>query len=282
MKKWLKILLSLNSLRKSLGSSVFLAATKYNYHIEIVDEITAKKVLVLAPHPDDDCFGVGGTIKKMTNSGANVTVAYFCDGSGGVKEDRIKNYELRIKNSDVRNKGLISIRKEEARETKEILGVAEQVFLGYPDGHLASGTAANKVLRDLIKRLEPDIIFVPSFIDNHPDHRAVNDILISVLTKYIEPTVQTKKGYKFPFEIWAYEVWSPIFANRVVMINDEIDDKILSMRAHKSQLEARGYEKAILGLNQYRAQINNQDGFAEAFFAATPEIYKIIYEKTKK
>lgn len=274
MKKWLKILLSLSSLRKSLGSSVFLAATKFNYHIEIVDEITAKKVLVLAPHPDDDCFGVGGTIKKMTNSGANVTVAYFCDGSGGVKEARYKK-------QDTNNKELISIRKEEARESKEILGLAEQVFLGYPDGHLTSGTAANKVLRDLIKRLEPDIIFVPSFIDNHPDHRAVNDILISVLTKYIEPTVLTKKGYKFPFEIWAYEVWSPIFANRVVIINDEIDDKIMSMRAHKSQLEARGYEKAILGLNQYRAQINNQEGFAEGFFAATPEIYKNIYEKTK-
>ena len=58
--------------------------------------------------------------------------------------------------------------------------------------------------------------------------------------------------------------------------------KLQSIQAHKSQLTTRGYEKAIVGLNQYRAEINNQEGFAEGFFATTPEIYMEMFNKNEK
>lgn len=260
MKKFLKILLSLNSLKKALGTQLFFNSTKFDFHIQIIDKIDAKKVLVLAPHPDDDSFGCGGTIKKMATTGANITVAYFCDGSGGVGE----NSELKIKNSE-----LVETRKKEAKATVEILGISEQVFFGYQDGELSKGKAVLKALADLIKRVEPDIIFVPSFIDNHPDHKAVNDILVNFLEKN-----------QCGFEIWAYEVWTPLYANRIMMINDEKEAKEQSMLAHQSQLEARGYVNAVLGLNQYRAEINNRSGLAEAYFASSPTVYKELYKKS--
>lgn len=259
MKKLLKVLFSLNSLKKALGSQLFFNSTKFDFHIQILNEIKVKNVLVLAPHPDDDSFGCGGTIKKMATTGANITVAYFCDGSGGVKEN----------DQNKKNSELISIRKEETRKTAEILGIKEQVFFGYQDGELSKGKAVLKALADLIKRVKPDIIFVPSFIDNHPDHKAVNDILVNFIEKN-----------ESVFEIWAYEVWTPLYANRIVMINDEKEAKEQSMLAHQSQLEARGYTKAVLGLNQYRAEINNRSGLAEAFFASSPAVYKELYKKS--
>jgi len=262
MKKWLKILLSLNSLRKALGAANFSQAIQFNHHIEIIEDLNppagGKNVLVLAPHADDDCFGCGGTIKKLVNAGAKVTVVYFCDGVGGVKE------------AGGRNNDLISIRKKEAEGAGQILGVAKQIFLSYPDGRLAAGFAATKILRDLITKLRPDTIFLPSFIDNHPDHLAVNDIFI-----------ETTKMIKIRAEVWAYEVWTPIFANRIILINQEIETKKAAMATQKSQLAARSYDKAILGLNQYRAEINNRQGFAEAFFATTPDIYQKLYNQTK-
>lgn len=260
MKKWLKILLSLNSLRKAHGNGTFFSATKFNFHIEILEDLSYKKVLVLAPHPDDDIFGCGGTIKKLTSNGDKVTVVYFCDGSGGVKEGDAQKFDQK----------LIDTRKKEAKASAEILGIAEQFFFGYRDGVLAGGVAAIKALSDLIKRVEPDIIFVPSFIDNHPDHKAVNEILTSVLSK---------NTFKFP--IWAYEVWTPLYANRIVMINKEKEAKAQAILAHTSQLNARGYEKAIFGLNQYRAEMNAREGFAEGFFASTPEVYMSLYQKNK-
>lgn len=261
MKKWHRNLLSLSSLAKNLSVTSLYSAIKFDYHIKIKEEINQKNILVLAPHPDDDVFGCGGTLKKIADSGGSITVAYFCDGSAGVPATNSK--------FETRNSKLIEIRKEEAKKSAEILGIKEQIFFGYPDGKLAAGSASLKALNDLIHTVKPDIIFVPSFLDNHPDHRVVNEILINILSQE-----------KFTGEIWAYEVWSPLFPNRIVNITNNIDAKKQAMAAHASQLNSRGYDKAILGLNQYRAEINNFSGYGEAFFASTFEVYQKLYRKS--
>lgn len=265
MKRFIKILLSLSSLRKALGFGAYFAGIKENFHIELIlkPNFTGKNVLVLSPHPDDDIFGLGGTLAQITKTTA-VTVAYFCDGSGGIVETKNQRGN--------RDKDLISIRRKEVEEAGKILGVKEQVFFGYPDGKLASGENAHRALTDLIKRVKPDIIFIPSFLDNHPDHRAANEILINTLSS---KEIATEK-----IMIWAYEVWTPIWPNRIVNITSAVETKKQAITAQKSQLEARNYGEAILGLNQYRAEMNNFAGFAEGFFASTPEIYKKLYRES--
>lgn len=269
MSRLRRILLSLNSLSKALGYANLYQATKFDYHIQIKKNLDFKKVLVLAPHPDDDVFGLGGTITKLAKSGTAVTVAYFCDGSGGVEEEKI-HLQARISKLETRNRELIEIRKKEAKEAGKILGINEQVFFGYPDGKLAAGSAAVRALIDLLERVKPDIIFVPHFCDNHPDHRVANEILFNSLTQ---------SSYSY-LEIWAYEVWSPLIPNRIVDINSEIDFKKKAIAVHQSQLKTRGYDKAVISLNQYRAEINNLSGYAEAFFAASPKIYRELYRKS--
>mgnify|MGYP001230947510 CR=1 FL=1 len=149
------------------------------------------------------------------------------------------------------------------------MGIQKQIFFGYHDGKLAAGNSVIRALSDLIKEVKPDIIFVPSFLDNHPDHRVVNEILINVLSQE-----------KFDGEIWAYEIWTPLLPNRIINITDNIEAKKQAMAAHISQLKSRGYDKAILGLNQYRAEINNFSGFGEAYFAAKFEVYQKLYRKS--
>lgn len=264
MKKWRRNLLSLSSLAKNLGFASVYSATKFDYHIEIKEEIKANRVLVLAPHPDDDVFGCGGTCKKIADGGGSITVCYFCDGAGGVPEGRDEAGEVRHYDQN-----LINIRKSESKKSAEILGIGKQVFFGYRDGKLAAGSAAIRALSDLIKEIKPDIIFVPSFLDNHPDHRVVNEILINVLSQE-----------KFDGEIWAYEIWTPIFPNRVINITSNIESKKQAMNAQVSQLKSRGYDKAIIGLNQYRAEINNFSGYGEAYFVSKFDIYRKLYRKS--
>ena len=253
MSRLRKILLSQNSLAKALGATAFFASTKFNHHLAVVKDLEYRNALVLAPHPDDDVFGCGGVIEKMSSNGADVTVAYFCDGAGGMPEE-----------DNRANPDLVETRKKEAEKSGEILGVKNQIFFGYPDGKLAAGTSAVRALRELILRTKPDIIFVPSFLDNHPDHRVVNEIVFNAVG-----------NEKVKFEIWAYEVWTPIFVNRLVGI--DINKKQQAMKTQESQLQSRGYDKAILGLNQYRAEMNNLSGYAEGFFATTYENYKKLY-----
>lgn len=271
MNRLLKVLLSLNSLRKTLGFTKFFAATKFDHHIKEIKDLDFKNVLVLAPHPDDDVLGLGGTLFKLAKNGARINVAYFCDGAGGVPIEN-KDRDLRDLGLDLKkDKSLIEKRKIEAQKSAKILGISHQVFFGYPDGELASGSSAVRALVDLIERSEPAIIFTPSFLDNHPDHRVTNEILMNALSSY---------KYQENLEIWAYEVWTPTMPNRLVSISDVLEQKKEAVRAHESQLQARDYLGAIVGLNQYRAEINDMEGFAEAFFATTPQIYRDLYKKS--
>lgn len=269
MRKFLRQGLSLLTLRKAFGYGNIFAATKFDLHLERVSKIEAESVLVLSPHPDDDSFAMGGTIKKMTTAKTTVTVAYFCDGSGGVPEGRSPEEELGFRPK--RDDNLIARRKAEAEKAGKILGINELIFWGYPDGKLASGSSAILALKDLLSRIKPDIIFLPSFLDNHSDHRVANEIFLNAASKMPEAK---------NFQVWAFEIWTPIFVNRLVDISLYIKTKQEAIRCHESQLLSRGYDKAILGLNQYRAEINKISGVAEGFFAAPFEIYRDLYRKS--
>lgn len=275
MKRWLKQGLSLITLKKAIGFGNFYAATKFDLHLK-EEKLDYKNALVLSPHPDDDCFALGGTIKKLTTAGTKVTVVYFCDGSGGVPEGRQPEEELGF--SPKRDESLIARRKSESEKAAKILGINESVFWGYPDGKLASGTSVIRALQDLLERVQPDIIFLPSFLDNHSDHRVTNEIFINACLAGRKTASKIIDIEKIP--IWAYEIWTPIFVNRLVDISLYIKTKQEAILAHQSQLETRGYDKAIIGLNQYRAEINRISGFAEAFFATPFEIYRELYRKS--
>ncbi len=268
MKRWLKTALSLVTLKKTIGFGGIFAAIKFDLHLKALNKVDFKNVLILSPHTDDDVFGLGGTIKKLTIDGAKVTVAYLCDGAGGVPEGRPVGEELG--QAPKRDESLITIRKVETQKAGEILGVGEQIFFGYPDGKLASGTAAVKAVTDLISRVKPDIIFLPSFLDNHSDHRVTNEIFINAAN-----VLQLDE-----LPIWAYEIWTPIFVNRLVDISLYIKTKTEAILVHQSQIKSRRYDKAVVALNQYRAEINNLSGFAEGFFAAPMKIYRELYRKS--
>ncbi len=268
MKRLLKTALSLVNLKKAISFGSIFAATKNDLYLIKSPKTNFEKVLILAPHPDDDVFGMGGTIKKMTTAGTEVTVAYFCDGAGGVPEGRPKSEEIGI--SGRRDENLIPLRKEEAQKSAKILGINETIFWGYPDGKLASGTSSVRALQDLIKRFKPDIIFLPSFLDNHGDHRVVNAILINAATGVISSD----------FPIWSYEIWTPIFINRLVDISLYIKTKTEAILCHETQLKTRRYDKAIIAFNQYRSEINDIQGYGEGFFVASFKIYKELYRKS--
>lgn len=267
MRPWLKAAQSADFLRKALGFGQLFAAIKFDLREQVFDKIPWKNVLVLSPHPDDDAFGMGGFIKKMTTAGVQVTVAYFCDGSRGVPEGRPTGEELGIVGS--RDLSLIPLRKKEALKAAQILGIKETIFWSYPDGQLASGTSAIRALTDLISRINPGIIFLPSFFDNHSDHRVANEIFINA-----------SKNLGDTLPIWAYEIWTPIFINRLVDISLYIKTKTEAILAHESQLKSRRFDQAIIGLNQYRGRINSQASFAEGFLAVPLKTYRELYRKS--
>lgn len=261
MRKLFNYARNLYSLYKRLRFQDLLSASQEDLKFEILDQLPkADRILVLSPHPDDDVFGCGGTLKRFVDQGTKITSVYLCDGSRGNKTGE---YDSK----------LIDIRKKEARKAGKIIGISQTIFLGFPDGCLAADSRSTKAVEEIIKEIKPTIIFLPSFVDNHPDHLATAEIFYQVF-QGIEH--YSARGLADTL-IFNYEIWTPQFVNRLVDITKMIEIKKKAIQAHQSQLKDRDYQAAILGLNRYRGEIFGLHGFAEGFFVCKLGRYQKIF-----
>ena len=114
-------------------------------------------VLVLAPHPDDETIGCGGTLCLHRQRGDRTIVVCLTSGELGLKHlPRRKAW---------------AIREKEARVAAKILDVAKVYFLRQPDWMLGDHVeAAGNALRPVLEREQPQIIYLPHEGDGHPDH----------------------------------------------------------------------------------------------------------------
>jgi LmbE family N-acetylglucosaminyl deacetylase len=155
------------------------------------EDVTAERAFVIAPHPDDEVFGCGGTIVKKIRRGAQVRVAILTDG--------------RTSHSAFIDQGeLIQIRREEAANAAVALGlsIADYRFLDFPDGELARyrESAVQAVLAQL-QEFKPAEVYVPHAEDVQPDHEAAYSIAMEALKRQRA----TATVYEFP--VWLWHTW---------------------------------------------------------------------------
>ena len=241
-------LLGLNNLRKQLGYYHFYHAVKNELQLQVLDKPQGKKVLILSPHPDDDVFGCGGSLGLYPKS-TKISAIYFSDGTRGTKQGQ-------------KDQGLKGIRQKEAIKSGKLLNIKEQIFLGLPDGKFSVTKKNTAVLLSYLKKISPDIIYLPFFLDTNTDHQEACRIFY-----------HTCKELKNNIKLYSFEIWNPIFPNRLIDISKKVSEKRLAIRAHCSQIGSRNYEKAIMGLNQYRAEVMGISGYAESFFACDLKIW---------
>jgi len=138
-----------------------------------------KKIVVFAPHPDDETLGCGGTIAKKLSEGYEAVVVYMTDG----KHAFSKLFNV---NSEPTPSELKEIRKEEARRAARILGLQEEnlYFLDFEDGALGQkkAEAQQQVIEILSKHLPVEVYF-PSEKDVNPDHHTTNKIVRNSINK---------------------------------------------------------------------------------------------------
>lgn len=139
----------------------------------------AKKIVVFAPHPDDETFGCGGTIAKKLSEGYDVLIVVMTDG-------RYAFLNVLGIESDPTPEQLKEIRKEELKRAARHLGVPETklIFLEFVDGTLADREkeAEEKVV-EILSKNRPDEVYLPSKRDGHPDHRATYRIVKNSIMK---------------------------------------------------------------------------------------------------
>ena len=142
-------------------------------------KITSKdRLLILAPHPDDESLATGGLIQRAVKAGAKVRVLFATDGDNNPWPQRFLERKLKITYTDRARWG--RRRRNEALAALETLGLPKGSarFLGLPDQGITKllMRAEEGVLFTLWAELtewEPTIFVMPSATDAHPDHSAL-------------------------------------------------------------------------------------------------------------
>lgn len=244
MKIILKVLLRAFSRvgRPYLKTFGLLQTSKVFNRSSLVWDPGSERVVVLAPHMDDEVIGCGGTLARHIKRGAEITVVFLTDGRSGGKVSG----ELEIG----------STRKDEARAALAALSIKRIVFLDAEDGALVATPSLADKLRKILAECRPEIVYLPFFLEEHPDHRAATAVLAAAVT-----------GTNLQFLCQGYEVWTPLFPNCFVRIDETIEDKKRSLSHYQSQLAESNYLHTALGLNAFRSNafLGGTCQFAEAF-----------------
>jgi LmbE family N-acetylglucosaminyl deacetylase len=204
----------------------------------------ATRVLVLAPHPDDESLGCGGTIASYTRQGVAVALIVISDG-GALDEQSDHAGDLGAQ------------RAQEAMAAATVLGVSQVDFLGLPDGQLAHyRSELAHAVHQHITRFTPDLILCPSPIDGHPDHAAVARVLLQLH--------RALPGWTLAF----YELHTPLRPNWLVNISEVLPIKEQAILCYQRSLFGRPhfFWETVRGLNQARSFFVHQAGFFEALW----------------
>jgi LmbE family N-acetylglucosaminyl deacetylase len=214
----------------------------------------SEKILVIAPHGDDEVLGVGGTIAKHAKEGDSVFVCVVTGGKPAVRykgsiEEIEENAEEYRQLADSETTRTI---REEAFKAHDLLGVACSYFLGFRAVHLESVAKykINKAILDCVLTIQPDVVYLPHVGDIHIDHQLVANAAMVAL----RPCGGTQCTRIYAYETlseteWSYaEVTNSFVPNVWNDISGFLNLKLEAMSCYQSQLKTFPHPRSLEAL----------------------------------
>lgn len=192
----------------------------------------AKRVLILAPHPDDEIFGCGGAAFLYRQQGIEVDVVVVTDGASNAQADERPQ--------------IFATRQTETNAALALLGVSPATFWGLHDRGANAAPGLPLRMAELLNSQMFDVVFTPSLREIHPDHKACTHALLATLEQ------SQARGTPMP-TVMFYEVGVPLQPNCLIDITPAWPQKNQAMESFASQQTAQDYARQIGGLNAYRS-----------------------------
>jgi LmbE family N-acetylglucosaminyl deacetylase len=212
------------------------------------------RVLVVAPHPDDETLGCGGTLLRLAREGAEIAwliVTSMSEGGGFAKES-------------------IETRDREIAKVGELYGFSSVFRLNLPTRQLDTYPVAELIgrLAAVFKSFGPEQVFLPHRRDVHTDHRAVFDAA-SACTKWFRyNSVRRVVAYETLSETeFTLEGQPGFHPNYFVDITDFLDKKIEIMAVYESEMSQFPFPRSVEAIRALATLRGASSGFkaAEAF-----------------
>ncbi len=205
-------------------------------------EIPKGPYLVFAPHPDDETLGMGGTIALAAKNGIEVSVVFATRGDMGGDPD---------------------IRTKEADAAAGCLGIKKIFHLNLGDRKVFEEIFPENTLLDILNNVKPVCLFLPSFQEIHPDHRALTCKVLSLLDKKSDYLGKNHCA----LGLWFYEINRQGEVNRIIDISSVFEIKMEAVDCYISQFELLDYKSHCRCLDYARSvTIGEHTFYAEGFW----------------
>lgn len=151
-------------------------------HDHLMASLIGKRLLLIAPHPDDESLALGGLIQHAVRQQARVTLVQVTDGDNNPWPQRWLERRWRIGTEDRQRWG--RRRADEMLQAMQQLGLdaTSRQQLGWPDMGItarlqARGTDTISAVADILRQTAPDMVVLPTLDDGHPDHATCHVIV---------------------------------------------------------------------------------------------------------
>ncbi len=217
-----------------------------------IDIKQKSRILVVAPHPDDEAIGMGGALTKEATLKSSISILY-CTSKDG--EKRYNEAKILCKKSGF-----------------------DYYFLKCKDKNIEISSRTISFIRDIYNKCLPEKIYLPLFCDSHDDHKRVSELIYESLKD---------SSLSNNLEIYCYQVYSFIPTNCVLDITKEINKKHKLINFYKSIKTNRNWVHWSSGMNAYLSRFlgsSQKKKYAETFLKYdVKEYFKIcsVYFRKK-
>lgn len=186
--------------------------------------------LVIAAHPDDAEIGMGGTIARLVQHGHRLTL-------------------LDLTNGEPTPTGTPERRRAESEAAAQVLGAHRRITLSLPNRYLVDSVENRVAVAEVIRETRPDLLFIPYWVDAHPDHVAAERV--SEAARFYAKLTKTEMrgephypGRVFHFFSTHYRLHvRPAF---IMDVTDQIDRKMDAVACYRSQFNEERGNVAVL------------------------------------
>jgi len=206
------------------------------------------RLLVIAPHPDDEILGAGGTMARFARAGGRVTVLTVAAHMPPLYPPEVHERTV-----------------AEARRAHAAVGVEESVFLDYPAVCMTQSPIweLNAKILDVVRRVDPHVVLLP-YPDRHVDHRLVFDgAMVAVRPRGAARSIRVVAAYETLSEThWNAPHVEPNFVpNWCVDITDVLATKLDAMACYASQVHEYPEPRSLEALKALALFRGSQHGF---------------------
>ena len=224
--------------------------------LPVPDLFSAKRILCIQPHYDDNDIGAAGILTQLARKGAELFYLTATDDLMGIVDTKLTDEEA------------AESLKRDQFAAGEIVGVKEYYWCGYPDAGEYNYFDLRRDLLKYIRLLRPDFVFAPDAwltYEGHRDHiqtglAAAEAVMFAGLTKIASSDPEVDAAYE-EHEIQGIALYFTREPNYIADVSTTWEEKIAAVRCYEAQFTPAGMEQLAFALDLKAQQVARGQSF---------------------